>query len=88
MRILYLDCFSGISGDMTVGALVDAGVPPEKIEAELKKLPLSGYQLRWDRVVKKGIYATKFEVMMQESAWIIMTMRAITPIGIILILSI
>ncbi|MED4917362.1 nickel pincer cofactor biosynthesis protein LarC [Geobacillus thermodenitrificans] len=68
MRILYLDCFSGISGDMTVGALVDAGVPPEKIEAELKKLPLSGYQLQWDRVVKKGIYATKFEVMMQESA--------------------
>lgn len=67
MKILYLDCFSGISGDMMVGALVDAGVPPEKIEVELKKLPLSGYQLQWGKVMKKGISATKFDVIMLEN---------------------
>ncbi|BAD76248.1 hypothetical protein BRO54_1579 [Geobacillus proteiniphilus] len=67
MKILYLDCFSGISGDMMVGALVDAGVPSEKIEVELKKLSLSGYKLQWGKVVKKGISATKFDVIIQES---------------------
>jgi hypothetical protein len=66
MKILYLDCFSGISGDMMVAALVDAGVPPEKIEAELKKLPLSGYELQWGKVVKKGISAMKFDVIIEN----------------------
>jgi len=38
MKIVYLDCFSGISGDMVLGALVDAGVSFEHLEAELRKL--------------------------------------------------
>ncbi len=42
MRIAYLDCFSGISGDMTLGALVDAGVDAHAIQAALAKLDLPG----------------------------------------------
>jgi hypothetical protein len=67
MRILYFDCFSGISGDMTVGALVDAGVDPAVIEKELIKLNIeSEYQLRWTKVVKTGISSTKFHVEFPE----------------------
>lgn len=63
MKILYLDCISGISGDMTLGALCDLGVNPELIEQELKKLSLKDeYILKWNKVVKKGISATKFDV--------------------------
>ena len=43
MRIAYFDCFSGISGDMTLGALVSCGVPPDYIEKEIKKLGLKNY---------------------------------------------
>ncbi|WP_369405471.1 LarC family nickel insertion protein [Aneurinibacillus tyrosinisolvens] len=68
MKTLYFDCFSGISGDMTVGALVDAGASKERIEQELKKLPVSGYELRWSRVVKQGISATKFDVILQDGS--------------------
>ncbi|MGY4111910.1 nickel pincer cofactor biosynthesis protein LarC [Aeribacillus sp. SP014] len=67
MKVLYLDCFSGISGDMMVGALVDAGVSMERIETELKKLPFSGYKLQWSKVVKKGIYATKMDVILDDN---------------------
>ena len=66
MKIAYFDCFSGISGDMTVGALLDAGLKIETLEEELKKLGLSGYQLEVNKVVKKGISATKFNVKIKE----------------------
>lgn len=62
MKIAYFDCFSGISGDMTVGALLDAGLKIETLEKELTKLGLSGYQLEVDKVTKKGISATQFKV--------------------------
>jgi len=66
MKIAYFDCFSGISGDMTVGALLDAGLKIETLEKELKKLGLSGYQLEVNKVAKKGISATKFNVKIKE----------------------
>ena len=64
LKILYIDCFSGISGDMMVGALIDAGASPEHITRELKKLNVSGYQLQWKKVMKEGISATKFDVIL------------------------
>jgi len=66
MKIAYFDCFSGISGDMTVGALLDAGLKIETLEKELKKLGLYGYQLEVNKVVKKGISATQFKVRIKE----------------------
>ena len=66
MKIAYFDCFSGISGDMTVGALLDAGLKVETLEKELKKLGLSGYRLEVNKVTKKGISATQFKVKIKE----------------------
>jgi|GEM_PF-316005 len=63
MRILYLDCFSGISGDMTVAALVDAGADRAYLEAELGKLRMEPFDLAWSRVVKRGIDSLKFDVL-------------------------
>ena len=68
LKILYIDCFSGISGDMMVGALIDAGASPEHITRELKKLNVSGYQLQWKKMMKEGISATKFDVILKEKA--------------------
>lgn len=62
MSILYLDCFSGISGDMTLAALVDLGADPKKIEAELNKLPFEKVNLSFDKVIKKGISALKLRI--------------------------
>ncbi|HEY0590782.1 MAG TPA: LarC family nickel insertion protein, partial [Thermoanaerobaculia bacterium] len=62
MKILYLDCTAGIAGDMTIAALIDGGVDPEAIRAELAKLPLSGYGIRIERGVRAGISGTRFIV--------------------------
>ena len=65
MRIAYFDCFSGISGDMTLGALVDAGVELAVLQAELAKLPVTGYRLE-SRVVKRGgLRGTKVDVLVE-----------------------
>ena len=53
--ILYLDPFSGASGDMFLGLLVDLGVDPEQIEAQLRCLPLDGWSLIWQREKRRGI---------------------------------
>ncbi len=67
MRTLYLDCFSGISGDMSIGALVDLGADPRLLEREIKKLAIdSEYKLECNKVVKKGVSATKFDVILTE----------------------
>ncbi len=66
MRSGYLDCFSGVSGDMCLGALVDAGVPLAKIEAALKGLPLSGWSLSAERVTRAGIAATQVVVSLDH----------------------
>ncbi|MFP4502563.1 MAG: nickel pincer cofactor biosynthesis protein LarC [Candidatus Hydrogenedentota bacterium] len=62
MKILYFDCFSGISGDMCVGALIDAGADFETIQAGLATLGVEGYSLAVEKVQKKGIMATQFHV--------------------------
>lgn len=61
MRIAYLDCFSGISGDMFLGALVDAGLPPQVLQDTVAALGL-GAKLEISKVVRSGISATKVDV--------------------------
>jgi uncharacterized protein (TIGR00299 family) protein len=60
--IAYLDCFSGLSGDMLLGALVDAGLSLDDLRRDLARLPLSGYELRAQKVTKRGIAGTKVSV--------------------------
>ncbi|ARI78674.1 nickel pincer cofactor biosynthesis protein LarC [Halobacillus mangrovi] len=67
MKVLYLDCFSGISGDMTIGALLDLGGSFEVLENELKQLKFSSeYDLSVEKVVKTGISSTNFNVILNE----------------------
>jgi uncharacterized protein (TIGR00299 family) protein len=61
MRIAYLECFSGMSGDMFLGALVDAGVPASLLEGAVAELNV-GARLEISRVVRAGISATKVDV--------------------------
>ena len=67
MTLAYFDCFSGISGDMTLGALVDLGVPVEWLEAQLRALPLDDFDLRSKPVSRHGISAVQVEVISRES---------------------
>lgn len=62
MRIAYFDCFSGASGDMILGSLIDAGLSPRLLREELKKLHLSKVRLTARKVVKGGISATRVVV--------------------------
>lgn len=65
-KILYLECYSGISGDMTVGALLDLGASRERLMAELEKLGIGGYHLHFGRTQKCGIDAYDFDVHLEE----------------------
>ncbi len=65
MRIAYLDCFSGMSGDMFLGALVDAGVSPELLEQTVEALDI-GARLEISRVNRSGITATKVDVFVGD----------------------
>src|SRR2546425_13208904 len=62
MKTLYFDCFSGISGDMTIGALLDLGLDFDYLKTELRKLPVEDYELKMSRVMRSNISATKFDV--------------------------
>jgi len=64
MKIVYFDCFSGICGDMCLGALVDAGVPLDAIRDALASLPLAGYSLEEKKVTRAGLAATKVTVVL------------------------
>nr|NIW25446.1 DUF111 family protein [Gammaproteobacteria bacterium] len=67
MKSLVFDCPSGISGDMTLGALVDLGVPLAHIRTVLASLPLEGYRLEQTAVTRHGIAATQVRVVLDES---------------------
>ena len=62
MKTAYLDCFSGISGDMFLGALLDAGLPFETLKAALQTLPLDGYRLEMQREERGHLFGTRFLV--------------------------
>lgn len=62
MKTAYFDCFSGISGDMILGSLIDAGLDFGRLREELAKLPLSGYELAAEKTMKNGISGTRFSV--------------------------
>jgi hypothetical protein len=61
-RLLYFDCFSGISGDMTLGALLDAGLPFDELKRALGSLAVSGFDISATRVLRAGVSATQFVV--------------------------
>jgi hypothetical protein len=67
MRIAYFDCFAGISGDMTLGALVDAGVDLALLQAKLARLPVTGYRLEANVVKRGGLRGTKVDVLVDEA---------------------
>ncbi|HET91019.1 MAG TPA: nickel pincer cofactor biosynthesis protein LarC [Chloroflexi bacterium] len=66
MKIAYFDCFSGVSGDMILGALVDAGLELARLQAELERLGLSGYAIRAKSVKKRGLRGIHVEVEVTE----------------------
>ena len=64
MSILYYDCFSGISGDMNLAAMIDLGVPAEHLQSELNKLHLSGYEIKISKDSRHGIFGTRVDVVL------------------------
>ncbi|MCB2293137.1 nickel pincer cofactor biosynthesis protein LarC [Clostridium algoriphilum] len=66
MKILYYDCFSGISGDMNLGALLDLGIDKKYLIDELIKLNLDGYEIKVSRGIRKGIEGTKVDVVLLD----------------------
>ncbi len=66
-KIAYFDCFSGCSGDMILGALLDAGLPLETLESGLNSLIVNGYRLSAEKVRRASITATKLKVVIDES---------------------
>ena len=66
MKAAYFDCFSGISGDMIIGALLDAGLDFDYLRNELKKLNLEDYEIDEKKIVKNNISATKFDIFLDK----------------------
>ncbi|MCX5665695.1 MAG: nickel pincer cofactor biosynthesis protein LarC [Candidatus Omnitrophica bacterium] len=66
MKILYFDCFSGIAGDMVLGALIDAGLDVNVLIRDLKKLKIKGYEIRAAKVMRKALSGTKLDVVVKN----------------------
>ncbi len=66
IKTLYLDCFSGISGDMFLGLLIDLGLESSQLEDELEKLQLPGWQLQVDREQRHGVEGCRVQVSCEE----------------------
>ena len=66
MKIAYLDCFSGVSGDMFVGALLDAGLPAENLDETIAGLGLDGFTISHKQEERNHIFGTKFSVTLHQ----------------------
>ncbi|MFZ5352496.1 MAG: nickel pincer cofactor biosynthesis protein LarC [Bacillota bacterium] len=66
MKVLYFDCFSGISGDMTLGALLDLGIEEALLKDKLKLLKLEGYEIKTEKKLKNGIMGTELTVLLKD----------------------
>ena len=66
MRIAYFHCFAGASGDMILGALLDAGLPWERLQADLARLSCGGFRLEMGRVTKQGIAGVRLRVLVEN----------------------
>lgn len=66
MKVLYYDCFAGISGDMNLGAMIDLGVDTAYLKKELLKLPVHGYLLKVEKDIRKGITGTRVQVIIDD----------------------
>lgn len=64
MRVLYYDCFAGISGDMNLGAMIDLGVDPEYLREQLRKIAIGSYEIQVRREERRGIFGTKVDVIL------------------------
>jgi uncharacterized protein (TIGR00299 family) protein len=67
-RVAWFHCFSGIAGDMALGSLVDAGADPSELENLLDRLPIDGWSLRFEPVLRNGIAATQAVVKVRDDA--------------------
>ncbi|PYU92180.1 MAG: nickel pincer cofactor biosynthesis protein LarC [Acidobacteria bacterium] len=66
LKTAYLDCSSGVSGDMFLGALLDSGLPAERLRAELRKIPLGDYEFKQSHVLRAGLAGTRVEIVVPE----------------------
>lgn len=66
-KIAYFDCFAGISGDMILGALLDAGLDLKELKSHLKELPVTGWEITAEKVTRKGIAGTLAHVTTEET---------------------
>ncbi|UCF83961.1 MAG: nickel pincer cofactor biosynthesis protein LarC [Desulfobacteraceae bacterium] len=80
MKTAYLDCFSGISGDMFIGALLDAGLSFEELDKRLRTLPMDGFHLEIKREPRNQIFGTRFTVKVEEKERTHTNLRAIRKI--------
>jgi len=76
MRVAYFDCFSGVSGDMCLGALVDAGLPFAELAKGLEGLRVRGFSLRSRRVTRGALAGTKVDVLLEKGRDRMWNMRA------------
>ncbi|MEJ2724493.1 MAG: nickel pincer cofactor biosynthesis protein LarC [Deltaproteobacteria bacterium] len=80
MKVAYLDCFSGVSGDMFLGALLDAGLPFPELEKALQSLPIEGYTLQTVREAKNHLFGTRFKVTLVKDKQVSRTFAGIKEI--------
>ena len=66
MKILYYDCFAGISGDMNLGAMIDLGIETDYLKGELGRLPVHGFELKVEKEIRRGITGTRVKVVIDE----------------------